>query len=139
MDFITKYLFSGWDQAPFLGIAILLNVVSGIIASNNFDWRYFANKIKDKLIFYGISFIAIHVICFLPIDGRPLFATDLHIAIIEVDLNVFKSLNLVATLYISTFELLSTDANIYQKYQRHFIPKAVSDLLQKFVYGEIKL
>jgi MFS family permease len=136
LEFITTYLFSGWDQLPFLLGAILANVVSGIILAGTFSWKVFVEKMKPKLVFYLIALIAIHFICYLPVDGVPLYKADIHIALVDLDINVFKTLNFVAVLYMASCELLSTDENIFQKYQRRFIPYFISQPLRKWVVGE---
>ena len=135
MEFLTKYLFSDWDQLPFLLIAILLNVISGIILSSEFSWKILLQKLKDKFLFYGIGLLAIHAISFLPIDGVPLANADLHVALVNIDINAFRTLNFIAIIYMSTFELLSTDENIFQKYNRRFIPYMIGDPLRKFLKG----
>lgn len=135
MEYITKYLFSGWDQLPFIGFGIAANIISGILAANDFSLRYMWSKLKDKLLFYLIALIAIRAVCFFPVDGIPLHEAVIEVTWLNLDINPFKSLNLLATLLIVGYELLSTDENLYSKYQRRIIPKFVADALRKFVYG----
>lgn len=136
MEYITKYLLSGWETLPFILIGILANVCSGIIAADDFSAKYMLGKLKDKFIFYSIALIAIRAICFFPVEGVPLHEAKIEITWLNLDINPFKSLNLIATLLIVSYELLSTDENLYSKYQRRIIPKFVGDVLRKFVFGQ---
>lgn len=136
IEYIAKYLLSGWEQLPFIGFGILANVISGIVAANDFSWRFMWMKLKDKLIFYSIALIAIRAICFFPVEGVPLHEAKIELTWLNLDLNPFKSLSLIATLLIVSFELLSTDENVFKKYERRIIPKFIGDVLRKFVFGQ---
>lgn len=134
---LSTYFFSEWNQLPFLLLAILANVISGIILAPAFSWQILLSKLKDKLLFYGIALVSIHAACWLPVDGVPLAQANIHLAGIGVEINTFKTLNTVAIIYIAAFELLSTDDNIFQKYGRRFIPFMIGTPLRKFLKGAI--
>lgn len=75
--FFQKYVYNDWNFLIFLGVLMLVDLITGILKSvKKSGWSSIQSKgIRDtgiKLIEYGAFLITIHVLVAFQVDGKPL-------------------------------------------------------------------
>lgn len=123
------------EKLPFILGAFSVNAITGSLAADPFSWKILGEKLRDKAIFFAMAIIALHCLCYFPIDGIPLYKTKTSVAGIDIDFNIFATINNVTFMFLGLMEYWSTNANLKKWRNWVIIPPFIEEPISRWLFG----